>query len=154
MLGLPVYSECPRGNSYRTADNEVATPICLLRWLMKGLILTVTLAFVPWVVFSNGIGRVDRVKASIIPPSTTQLQSQNASQTDANDKSDIKTFSGRVVLQNGERFILRDAANEAWYHLDDQQLAAKFLGKNVLVTGVLDGATDMIHVRSIAEAKA
>ena len=30
----------------------------------------------------------------------------------------------------------------------------KFTGKNVLVTGVLDGRTDMIQVREITEAKA
>lgn len=67
---------------------------------------------------------------------------------------EVKTFTGKVLSQNGERFILRDEANDVWYHLDDQQQAGKFAGKNVLVTGVLDGRTDMIQVREITEAKA
>ena len=63
------------------------------------------------------------------------------------------TFTGKIVSQNGDRFILRDDANDVWYHLDDQAQAQKYLGKNVVVTGVLDGRSDMIRVRSIAEAK-
>ena len=63
------------------------------------------------------------------------------------------TFAGKIVSQNGDRFILRDDANDVWYHLDDQAQAQKYLGKNVVVTGVLDGRSDMIRVRSIAEAK-
>jgi hypothetical protein len=66
----------------------------------------------------------------------------------------VNTFTGKIVSQNGERFILRDDVNEVWYHLDDQQQAATFLGKNVSVTGVLDGPTDTIRVRTISEAKA
>jgi len=70
------------------------------------------------------------------------------------DQPAVNTFTGKIVSQNGERFILRDDVNEVWYHLDDQQQAAKFLGKNVSVTGVLDGPTDTIRVRTISEAKA
>jgi hypothetical protein len=40
-----------------------------------------------------------------------------------------------------------------WYHLDDQEQAQKYFGKNVVVTGVLDGRSDMIRVRNIVEAK-
>jgi hypothetical protein len=47
---------------------------------------------------------------------------------------------------------LRDDVNEVWYHLDDQAQAQKYFGKNVVVTGVLDGRSDMIRVRNIAEA--
>ena len=65
----------------------------------------------------------------------------------------LLTFTGKIVSQNGDRFILRDDANDVWYHLDDQAQAQKYLGKNVVVTGVLDGRSDMIRVRSIAEAK-
>jgi hypothetical protein len=67
--------------------------------------------------------------------------------------SDAQTqnFAGKIVSQNGVRFILRDEQDNVWYHLDDQQQAAKYLGKVVNVTGTLDGQTDMIHVRTITE---
>ena len=86
------------------------------------------------------------LRAAAIPPVAAQSQNQNAPQ--------VRTFTGKVLSQNGERFILRDEANDTWYHLDDQQQAGKFAGKNVLVTGVLDGRTDTIQVREITEAKA
>jgi uncharacterized protein YdeI (BOF family) len=69
------------------------------------------------------------------------------------DEPATATFTGKIVSQNGDRFILRDEANEVWYHLDDQAQAQKYFGKNVVVTGVLDGRSDMIRVRSMAEAK-
>jgi hypothetical protein len=69
------------------------------------------------------------------------------------DEPAAATFAGRIVSQNGDRFILRDDVNEVWYHLDDQAQAQKYFGKDVLVTGVLDGRSDMIHVRNIVEAK-
>ena len=66
----------------------------------------------------------------------------------------IGIFTGKILSQNGAQFILRDEANDTWYHLDDQQQAKKFLGKSVSVTGVLDQSTDTIRVRSIFEATA
>jgi len=69
------------------------------------------------------------------------------------DEPAASTFTGKIVSQNGDRFILRDDVNEVWYHLDDQAQAQKYLGKDVLVTGVLDGRSDMIHVRNIVVAK-
>lgn len=69
------------------------------------------------------------------------------------DEPVASTFAGKIVSQNGVRFILRDDANVVWYHLDDQEQARKYFGKNVVVTGVLDGRSDMIRVRNIVEAK-
>ena len=69
------------------------------------------------------------------------------------DEPAASTFTGKIVSQNGDRFILRDDVNEVWYHLDDQAQAQKYLGRDVLVTGVLDGRSDMIHVRNIVEVK-
>jgi len=79
----------------------------------------------------------------------THLQAQNNSQ----DQSEIRTFKGKILSHDGQRLILKDAVNGVWYNLDDQQQAGKFLGKNVLVMGVLDEPTETIHVRSITEAK-
>ena len=70
------------------------------------------------------------------------------------DESPVRSFQGKILSQNGQRFILRDDVNEVWYNLDDQKQAGEFLGKNVVVTGVLDESTATIHVRSITEAKA
>jgi hypothetical protein len=89
--------------------------------------------------------QIHPLNASTLPPIMAQ-QTENS--------PEVRTFTGKVLSQNGERFILRDEANDTWYHLDDQQQAGKFAGKNVLVTGVLDGRTDTIQVRQITEAKA
>src|ERR1700722_4574119 len=70
------------------------------------------------------------------------------------DDAAVQTFNGKIMSQNGERFILRDDSTDVWYHLDPQEEAGKFLGKNVQVTGILDGRSAMIHVRNIAENKA
>ena len=61
----------------------------------------------------------------------------------------MQTYAGVIVNMNGQRFILRDDDNNTWYHLDDQQQAAKFLGKKVTASGKLDPSTDFIHVQQI-----
>ena len=76
-----------------------------------------------------------------------------AIQTRTSEQPLENSFTGKILSQNGVRFILRDETNDVWYHLDDQQEAGKFLGKHVLVTGVLDGFTDTIRVHSIVESK-
>ncbi len=96
--------------------------------------------------FLAGGMQLHTLKASGLPLIMQNSQNQSA--------PEVKTFTGKVLSQNGERFILRDETNDVWYHLDDQQQAGKFAGKNVLVTGVLDGRTDTIQVREITEAKA
>jgi len=90
-------------------------------------------------------GLSNQLRASIAPPVFLHAQ--------PGDEPAIGTFTGKIVSQNGDRFILRDEVNEVWYHLDDQAQAQKYFGKDVVVTGVLDGRSDMIHVRNIAEAK-
>ena len=69
------------------------------------------------------------------------------------DEPNVNTFTGKIVSQNGVRYILRDETNDVWYHLDDQQQAGKFFGKSVVVTGTLDGRSDMIHIQNISESK-
>jgi TonB family protein len=68
------------------------------------------------------------------------------------EQAKVQTFSGKIVSQNGVRFVLRDDDNNVWYHLDDQQQASKLFGKDVLVTGTFDGLTGTIRVASIVEA--
>jgi outer membrane biosynthesis protein TonB len=64
----------------------------------------------------------------------------------------LQTFSGKIVSQNGVRYVLRDDDNNVWYHLDDQEKAAKLVGKDVLVSGTFDGLTGTIRVQSIVES--
>lgn len=72
----------------------------------------------------------------------------------ANAPDPVQIFSGVIVSKNGSFFVLRDDANNVWYHLDDQKTAGKFIGKKVLVTGTLDGFTATIRVQSIQEETA
>jgi hypothetical protein len=64
----------------------------------------------------------------------------------------VEAYAGTIVSLNGDRYILRDEDSDAWYHLDDQQDASKFVGKKVWVVGKLDARTDMIHVEQIEAA--
>jgi protein TonB len=81
---------------------------------------------------------------------TPQSKVSQDSLTKAQAKA--QTFSGKIVSQNGVRFVLRDDDNNAWYHLDDQEKAGKLVGKDVLITGTFDGLTGTIRVQSIVES--
>jgi periplasmic protein TonB len=81
---------------------------------------------------------------------TTQSKVSQDSLTQEQAKA--QTFLGKIVSQNGVRFVLRDDDNNVWYHLDDQEKAGKLVGKDVLVTGTFDGLTGTIRVRSIVES--
>jgi protein TonB len=65
----------------------------------------------------------------------------------------VEIFSGKIVSQNDVRLILRDDDNDVWYHLDDQQKAGQFFGKDVLITGTFDGLSGTIRVQSIVEGR-
>jgi hypothetical protein len=87
-----------------------------------------------------------------VSASTLQLCAQNErGDNETGDEGNVRMFSGKIVSLNGALFILRDDADQVWYHLDDQSTARKFAGKNVNVKGKLDVATDVIHVQSIEE---
>ena len=64
-----------------------------------------------------------------------------------------QAFYGKIVSQNGVRFVLRDDENGVWYHLDDQAKAGTLVGKDVLVTGTFDGLSGTIRVQSIVESE-
>jgi uncharacterized protein DUF5818 len=63
----------------------------------------------------------------------------------------IRTFPG-TITKNGDQFVLSDAKTRRWYELDDQNVAARFEGKSVTVTGTLDVVKNIIRIQSIAEA--
>jgi TonB family protein len=70
------------------------------------------------------------------------------------ERSQLQTFGGKIVSQNGVRFVLKDYESDVWYHIDDQQKAGNLLGEYVLVTGTFDGLTGTIRVHSMVEATA
>lgn len=99
------------------------------------------------------------LNASALRTSALRISAQEAAPSasafaaSADDPPDsAATFRGKIVSLNGRLLILRDEANDTWYHLDDQKTAAQFVGKQVTVTGVLDARTDVIRVRSISES--
>src|SRR5271156_2043063 len=87
---------------------------------------------------------------ALLTPHTTPSKVSQDSLTQQQAKA--QTFNGKIVSQNGVRFVLRDDDDNVWYHLDDQQKASKLFGKDVLVTGTFDGLTGTIRVASIVEA--
>jgi hypothetical protein len=111
----------------------------------KNAVIAGTLSFLFCGAFLIPAGQATTLRAAAVAPPVLQNQAQ--------DEAPVNTFTGKIMSQNGVRFILRDDSSDVWYHLDDQQQASKFLGKIVQVTGTLDGRTDTIRVRNIAEAK-
>ncbi len=61
---------------------------------------------------------------------------------------DVRTFSGKITRKAG-KFIFREDHLNVIYTLDDEQGARKFLGKKVLLTGTVDGRTNVVHVHKI-----
>jgi uncharacterized protein YdeI (BOF family) len=123
-----------------------ARPISLERWVVrKTSVQRCTLLLLLGAAFLMAGGMSNQLRASIAPSTLVRVA--------PGDEAAPATFAGKIVSQNGDRFILRDDANEVWYHLDDQAQAQKHFGKDVVVTGVLDGRSDMIHVRNIVEVK-
>lgn len=76
----------------------------------------------------------------------TAAQPQNDTQA-----QDAKPFSGTIVKEKG-KLVLKDAAANVSYQLDDQEKAKQFEGKQVKVTGKLDMSANVIHVENIEAA--
>jgi hypothetical protein len=74
----------------------------------------------------------------------TQEQQQTPEAQDA-----LNTFAGKVARGTNGGLVLEDATKGASYSLDNQKLAKKFEGKNVVVTGTLDANNNLIHVKKI-----
>jgi hypothetical protein len=71
-----------------------------------------------------------------------------ASEAQVVDPEGVQTFSGTVV-KSGEKYLLDDSANKTSYELDDAEKASGFETKKVKVTGILDAAKKLIHVKTI-----
>ncbi len=60
-------------------------------------------------------------------------------------------YRGEIVKSDG-RLVLVEAVTRAVFQLDNQKKAKSFAGIEVLVTGTLDSANMMIHVKGIQTA--
>ena len=63
----------------------------------------------------------------------------------------VKSVMGTICKGEHGELLLRDDS-KGLYWLDDQQLARKFTGKPVIVTGFLDAAENLIRILKIQPA--
>lgn len=120
--------------------------------LWSGTIVRVAWLF-SFVLFATGISRAQPPAEPDSPDDSQPLivtgAENHVTQHQSNDQVHMHTFAGRIVADNGVFFLLRDGTKNTRYHLDDQESASRFDGERVLVSGVLNGFTDTIQVRSI-----
>ena len=83
-------------------------------------------------------------------PDTQQNKPATGAQDDAQKEPAAQSFMGTVIKAEG-KYILK-TAEKATYQLDDQELAQKFEGKQVQVTGNLITGTNLIKVVDIKTA--
>ena len=77
-------------------------------------------------------------------PSQSAVLAMSEFQTQTKDE----TFFG-TILRNGGDFVLSDSATKSKYTLDNPQMASRYEGITVKVTGSLDAAKNLIHVETI-----
>ena len=84
------------------------------------------------------------------PPIQTPPQVNQAN----NNDEDLRFFTGKISSNNG-KYVLEGGSPRGPYLLDDQKSAKQakeYEGKHVRVIGVLEAASNTIHVRNIEEA--
>jgi hypothetical protein len=84
------------------------------------------------------------------PDRQQQKQPAPGAQDDAQKEPAAESFMGTVMKADG-KYVLK-TAEKATYQLDDQDLAKKFEGKQVQVTGNLITGTNLIKVLDIKAA--
>ena len=80
---------------------------------------------------------------------TQSPQDQGQSQQRDNGQATENSFAGRITKGSNGKFMLEDTSRSTSFALDDQKLAKKFEGKNVVVTGTLDETNNILHVKKI-----
>ena|SRR5580704_19588279 len=63
---------------------------------------------------------------------------------------EAKTFTG-TIRKSGENLVLGESSAKSNYLLDEQDRARPYEGKNVKITGTIDGASNLIHIETIQE---
>jgi len=85
-------------------------------------------------------------QSSPAPDSKPEQKAQQQAEPDA-QQSTAQSVSGTIVKVGG-KYVLETADNLA-YQLDDQEKASQYEGKHVKITGTLDRATGILHVKSV-----
>ena len=80
------------------------------------------------------------------PDSKPESKAQQQNEPEA-QQSIAQSVSGTIVKVGG-KYVLETADNMA-YQLDDQNKASQYEGKHVKITGTLDRATGILHVKSV-----
>jgi Protein of unknown function (DUF5818) len=86
--------------------------------------------------------------ALMAAPVQSRVPAKDISQTQG--QPEAKTFT-RTILKSGENFVLSESATKSRYLLDNQDRARPYEGKNVKITGTIDGASNLIHIENIQE---
>jgi Protein of unknown function (DUF5818) len=84
------------------------------------------------------------------PPNNSQATPAKGSDSERKAESSGQTFSG-IIVRTGTEYVLKTMDNVT-YHLDDQDRAKRFEGKQVKVTGTVNANTKVIRVQNIEEA--
>jgi hypothetical protein len=123
----------------------------LLHFYVATAVTLFTLALLP----SMHAQQADQDPAPATPHQTDpavaqQPQQQEAQMPASGDATtrEAKTFSGRMVKENGE-LVLKDPVTKVSYKLSDQAKAKQYVGKQVKVTGKLDMNSNTIQVNGI-----
>jgi outer membrane biosynthesis protein TonB len=80
------------------------------------------------------------------PDSKPEPKAQQQAEPEA-QQSTAQSVSGTIVRVGG-KYVLETADNLA-YQLDDQDKASQYEGKHVKITGTLDRATGILHVKTV-----
>jgi len=76
-------------------------------------------------------------------------QDQGQSQPRDNGQATQNSFAGRVTRGSKGKLHLVDPSRSTSFLLDNQALAKKYEGKNVVVIGTLDETNNILHVQKI-----
>jgi hypothetical protein len=87
------------------------------------------------------------------PPDRPEAQPEQQTGQAANPPAQqqqpaTQTFTGTIV-KDGSVYVLKVAANNSTYQLDDQVKAKQYEGKQVKVAGTLDANGNSLHIVSI-----
>lgn len=100
-----------------------------------------------------GVAAVAGVVLAEVPRAQADRPQTPKNQTPqvTNNDDDLKFFTGKILSYNG-KYVLDGESPRGPYLLDDQKKAKQYEGKHVRVIGVLEVASNTIHVRNIEEA--
>jgi hypothetical protein len=120
--------------------------------LSRGLVIGKHVARITFVTLAGILPLVGVVLAQLPRtqpdrPQTPQIQTPRH----VNSDEDLRFFTGKISSNNG-KYVLDGASLRGPYLLDDQKSAKQYDGKQVRVSGVLEAASNTIHVRHIEEA--